>query len=219
MDSPAATFASFEVKGAAQDASPSLIFGGSFSSSISAILSVSELRSNAGCTEGRTSQRSEQTYSRPETYPLSRVCSLSLLHRSQRSLLSLDKFRVDGLKGRGDDRRWCTESCRQLALLLVDFLESFVPLVFGNLLQVLLSSVQQRDTDMCLLERADVVGAVSSHQSGVAQGLHSLQDVLLLWWRNPSVDPGVLDQVDKSGLALVLLHRRTGHTDVVIAQD
>lgn len=45
-DVPAETLANLDVKGAAQDASPSLILGGSFSSSISAILSVIEARSN-----------------------------------------------------------------------------------------------------------------------------------------------------------------------------
>lgn len=42
----AETFDNFDVKGAAQDASPSLIFGTSSSSSISASLSVIELMSN-----------------------------------------------------------------------------------------------------------------------------------------------------------------------------
>ena len=46
IDSLAETFDSFEVKGAAQEASPSLIFGTSSSSSIEASLSVIEARSN-----------------------------------------------------------------------------------------------------------------------------------------------------------------------------
>ena len=140
-------------------------------------------------------------------------------HGCMCGLLGLDEFGVKGLESRRDGRRRLVESGGDLALLLVYLFQSFVSLMFGDLFEVILGTVQQGDTDVGLLQSTDIIGTVSSHQGDVTESLHGRQDVFLLRRRDTGVDPGMLNQVDKGRLVLVLFHGGASDTDVVIPED
>lgn len=91
--------------------------------------------------------------------------------------------------------------------------------MLGNLLQVVWRSVQQRYTDVRLLERTDVVGAVAGHERDEAERLERREDKLFLRGRDAGIDPDVLDERLPGGLVGELLQRRAGDADVVIIEQ
>src|SRR5438045_712785 len=92
------------------------------------------------------------------------------------------------------DERWyrrcrLIESLHQLALFLVEFLHFIISEVFADLIKVFLSSVKQRNPDMGLLQSADIIRAVASHEGMVPSIFETHQDFLFLLWRNASINP------------------------------
>jgi hypothetical protein len=142
-----------------------------------------------------------------------------LLHVRDGSLLGLHEFRVDFAESRGHRWRWLVESCGDLALLLVDGLETLVLLVFGDGLEVLWRSVKQGDTDMSLLERTDVVGAITSHEGGVTEVPQRGKDKLFLHRGDSRIHPGILHELYPAGTVFVLFEGGTSDANVVIAED
>lgn len=118
-----------------------------------------------------------------------------------------------------DRRLGLVEALHHLALLFVNLLHLGVAVVLANLVEVLPSTVEQRDTDMGLLERTDIVSAVTSHQCSVAHFLETEKDLLLLLRRYTSVDPGVAEDLLPSRLASELSESVTGNTDVLRVDD
>ena len=112
----------------------------------------------------------------------------------RRALLRLDDVRVHVRDGRRDGRRRLVEPGRDLELALVHLLDALQLLALRDLLQVLGRAVEQRDADVRLLERADVVRAVARHERDVAERLERREDVLLLRGRHACVDPRVLHE-------------------------
>lgn len=107
----------------------------------------------------------------------------------------------DGLRYR---RRRLAEPGRDLQLALVHLLDAFQLLVLCNLLEVLGSPVEQRDADVRLLQRADIVRTVACHERHVSERLERRQDGLLLRGRHARIYPGVLYDVVPSTLTLEL---------------
>ena len=91
--------------------------------------------------------------------------------------------------------------------------------MFRNLLEILHSAVKQRNTDMSLLECADIVRAVPSHERDKAECLQSRQDEFLLSGRNAGVDPSILDEVKPGRSRFVLLHGGACNTDIVFVEE
>lgn len=104
------------------------------------------------------------------------------------------------------------------ALLLVNLLHAFKLLVLGDGLEIIHSTVEQRDTNVGSLERADIVGTVTSHKSSVAELLERVEDEFLLRWRDTRVNPSVVDKVTDGRSVLELLESGTGNTDIVVSE-
>lgn len=64
-------------------------------------------------------------------------------------------------------------------LLLIELFELGQTEVFGDALKVFFGAVEKRDTDMGLLEGADVVGAIAAHEGGVAGVFEASENVFL----------------------------------------
>lgn len=118
-----------------------------------------------------------------------------------------------------DRRRRLIESCRNLELRLVHLLDALLLLVLDNGLEVVLGPIEQRDSDVGLLERSDVVRAISSHERNVSERLERREDVLLLGGRDSRVDPRVLHKNRPGGQVGVLAEGGTGHADVVRVEE
>ena len=135
-------------------------------------------------------------------------------------LLRLDRIREQVGNDRRDGGRRLTEARRDPQLLLVDLLRAFFLLVLEDRLQVLLSTVQEGDANVGLLERADIVRAVAGHERNVAERLERGQDELFLRRRDAGVDPGVLNElVPRGTLVGKLLNGVSSHADVVLVEE
>lgn len=106
---------------------------------------------------------------------------------------------LDGNRGRG-----LVESLHHRHLLLIQLLHLGGAVVFSDSGEIILGAVQKRNTDVGLLESANIVGAITAHQSGVASILETEKNIFLLLRGNTSVDPGVAKEVRKRLLALEL---------------
>ena len=100
----------------------------------------------------------------------------------------------------------------EINLLLVHVLDLVVTGVFGDANKIFLSAVEESNTNVSLLESADIVGAVTSHESVVTHILETEQNVFLLLGRHTSVDPGVAEQSLPADLSLELGQSVTGNT-------
>ena len=79
-----------------------------------------------------------------------------------------------------DRRRRLIESCRNLELGLVHLLDSLLLLVLNDSLEVILGSVEQRDSNVGLLECSNVVRSVSGHERDVAGRRQNLRERQLI---------------------------------------
>ena len=83
----------------------------------------------------------------------------------------------------------------QLVELVVLHRDGFVEIVFTLLLLLLLRQAgQDGDPHVRVLEGPDIIGPVSTHESGVAEGLETGQDRLLLLGVDPGEDPDVREE-------------------------
>ena len=154
----AATLESLEVNGAAQEASPSLIWGMSCSSSNSDSLLVMLAMSNY-C----------QLIQPVDAYLLEGTPLPRFLLLIGDLLLRLDQIRIGISQLRRDGWRSGVESGRDLDLLLVHLLHPLQLLVLRDCFQVLRRAVEQCDTNMRLLQGADIIRSIASHESHVAK--------------------------------------------------
>ena len=111
---------------------------------------------------------------------LHRVPLPSLLHFRGSALLRLHDVRVEVRDGRRNRRGWLVEARRDLKLTLVYLLEALHLLVLRDLLEVLGGAVEQRNADVGLLQRTNVIRTVARHECRVAERSERREDVLLL---------------------------------------
>jgi hypothetical protein len=90
--------------------------------------------------------------------------------------------------------------------------------MFGNSLQVVLSTIEQSNTDISLLERTDIVRSVSSHEGDVAGFTERGENECFLRWRNSGIDPSVLDQNLPGWAFFILLECGTSDTNIVLGK-
>lgn len=134
-------------------------------------------------------------------------------------------LRLDGVGEEVGDhgrhrRRRLTKAARDAQLLFVDLLDALLLLVLEDGLEVVLRAVQQRDTNVGLLERADIVRAVAGHERHEPEALERREDELLLRGRHAGVDPRVLHElVPRLAAVGVLLERGARHADVVAVKE
>ncbi|GJC78632.1 hypothetical protein ColLi_01470 [Colletotrichum liriopes] len=119
----------------------------------------------------------------------------------------------------GNGGCWLVESLHQVDLLLVNLLHLGVAGVLGDASEVLLSAVEQSDTNVSLLEGADVVGSVTSHQSVVTHVSEANEDVFLLLRRDTRINPGVTENLLPADLVLELGKGVAGNTEVVVLDN
>ncbi|GKT85998.1 hypothetical protein Ct61P_03848 [Colletotrichum tofieldiae] len=119
----------------------------------------------------------------------------------------------------GNGGRWLVESLHQVDLLLVNLLHLGVAGVLGDASEVLLSAVEQSDTNVSLLESADVVGSVTSHQSVITHVSEANEDVFLLLRRDTRINPGVTENLLPADLVLELGKGVAGNTEVVVLDN
>lgn len=198
------------MNGAAQEASPNLICGTSWSSSRLDNFSVILAMSNC-----RVSSTSHTNLA----YLLQRAIPLGLLMSARDGLVRLDQLRVRVPQcGR---RRWrgLVEPLRDLDLLLVHFFHPFQFLVLGNRFEIVLRAIEQGHTNIGLFERADIVRPVPGHERDVSRLAEGGEDECLLRRRDSRVHPCVLDEHLPRRQVFVLLQGGTGDANVVVAEQ
>lgn len=77
-------------------------------------------------------------------------------------------------------RRSLVETFRKAHLLLVDFLELGKAIMLCDTAEIILGTVQEGDTNVCLFQRADVVGSIATHESRVAGRFESVENEFLV---------------------------------------
>jgi hypothetical protein len=119
----------------------------------------------------------------------------------------------------GNRRGRLVETLHHALLLLVHVLHPGLAEVLANLLHVLFSAVEKSHTDVGLLQSANIVGAVTSHESSVTSFLEAKQNFFLLLGRDTSVDPGVSKQLSESLLALELGQTESSNTQILLLDN
>ena len=127
--------------------------------------------------------------------------------------------RVEVSDQSGDRRSGLTPALHEINLLLVHILDLVVTGVFGNADEIFLSTVEESDTNVSLLEGTDIVGTVTSHESVVTHILETEQNVFLLLGRDTSIDPSVAEQSLPADLSLELGQSVTGNAKILGLDD
>ncbi len=117
--------------------------------------------------------------------------------------------------------RWwrLVEPRRDAQLALIYLLDALQPLPLSNFLQILFRSVKQRNANVCLLQRANVVRPIARHERNVPKRLQSREDVLLLRRRHTRIYPCVLHKIVPRRPILKVPHRNARHADVVLVEE
>ena len=202
------------MKGAAQEASPSLICGTSLSSSISASLSVIVETSNCTQRQSCRTRRWERA-----TDLLNDTLLSPSSDRFSSGFLSSDGVGEEIRNERRYRRRDLTKPRRNLKLLLINPLNPLPFLMLHNRLQIILRPIQQRNTNVRLLERSDVVRSISRHESDVTERFERREDEFFLRRGDSSVDPRLLYELDPGGSFGVLSKSGSGHANVVAVEE
>ena len=103
-----------------------------------------------------------------------------VLHVRRRFLLRLDHVRIQVCNHGRDRRRRLVEARRDLGLLFVYLLQALVALVFRNLLQIFWTAVVQRNTNVCLFKRFNIVCIVTGNERDVPLQIECHKGGLLL---------------------------------------
>jgi hypothetical protein len=111
------------------------------------------------------------------------------------------------------------EAFHHALLLLVHVLHPGLAEVLADLFHVLFGAVEESHTNVSLFQSANIVGAITSHESSVAGFLESKQNFFLLLGRDTSVDPCVPKQLSESLLSLELGQTESSNTQVLLLDN